>query len=683
MSVDLSQFHDAFFEESFELLESMEQSLLRLGAGEGDGELINTVFRVAHSVKGGAATLGFDIIASLTHSLESLLDALRSQRLAASSAVTELLLKSVDLLREMLRDTRAGKALNAQRIADLQFDVELAVAGATAPAGATAQPARRAAETPNVQGAVRPSAGGQVWCIGFRPSLPLLMHGSDPLRLFAELARLGDLELRADTGALPSLEQLDPESCYLSWSMRLVTDAPRDAVAQVFEWAETDCELSIGPEPPAGAPDPVPAAVRAAAPTPAAVSRTGTDPAVASASGAASESASLRVSTGKIDQLINDVGELVITQSMLVQLVAAVTGAAGDRLRVGLAQLERNVRDLQDAVMRVRMVPVSVVLSRLPRLVRDLAPKLGKRVDLKMTGTETEIDKTLLDMLGDPLVHLVRNAIDHGLETPEARRVAGKADTGTVRIHATQRGGEVVVEVSDDGAGIDAARVLAKARSRRLVSAEATLSDAEVVELIFAPGFSTAEATTEVSGRGVGMDVVRNNIESIGGRVEVSSVAGRGSRFSIHLPLTLAIVDGQMLRLGTETYIIPVPAIVESVRVRPGLVERLVGHGDVMCFRGEYVQLLDLAALLGVRGAAGLAADTGRDLIMVIEAEGRRVGLRIDGLLGQQQVVVRNLESNFCAVDGIAGATILGDGSVALILDAAHFTRRTLLRTAA
>jgi two-component system chemotaxis sensor kinase CheA len=316
-------------------------------------------------------------------------------------------------------------------------------------------------------------------------------------------------------------------------------------------------------------------------------------------------------------------------------------------------------------------------------MVRDLAQKLGKHVQLQMSGSGTEIDKTLLEKLGDPLVHLVRNAIDHGLETPEARQAAGKCAAGTVRIDAIQRGGEVIVTVSDDGAGIDTARILAKARRIGLVSTEATPSDAELLELIFAPGFSTAEAATEVSGRGVGMDVVRNNIESIGGRVEIASVSGQGTCVSIHLPLTLAIVDAQMIRVGVETYIVPVPAIVETVRVRPGLLERLGGQGEVLCFRGQYLPVLSLAELLGARGARAPGAGIERDLVMVIEAEGRRAGLRIDDLLGQQQVVVKSLQHNFRSVDGIAGATILGDGSIALILDVAHFARRTQVRTAA
>jgi two-component system chemotaxis sensor kinase CheA len=672
VSVELSQFHTAFFEESFEALDSMEQSLLRLGAGERDAELVNTVFRVAHSIKGGAAMFGFEAIASLTHSLESLLDLLRSQRLEATTAVTDLLLRSADLLREMLRGAQAGSPPDAQRVADLQFDVELMVAGCAGSVMVAAGPNDATAEAATAQQPAPPTGSEHTWRIGFRPLPSLLLRGNDPLRLFAALRQLGELDTRVETGALPPLEQIDPETCYLSWSLRLTGDAARDAVAQVFDWAEADCDLSIEREPAATA--------AADAPLAAASARTGIESA---ATGAATDSASLRVSASKLDELINDVGELVITQSMLAELAAAVPGAAGDRLRLGITQLERNVRELQHAVMRVRMVPVSAVLSRLPRLVRDLAQKLDKRVDLQMTGTGTEIDKTLLDKLGDPLVHLVRNAIDHGLETPEARRLAGKPDVGTLRIHASQRGGEVVVEVSDDGAGIDTARVLAKARRSGLVAAAATLTDEAVVDLIFAPGFSTAETTTEVSGRGVGMDVVRSNIESLGGRVEVSSIAGRGSRFAIHLPLTLAIIDGQMIRLGAERYIVPVPAIVESVRIVPGLVERLVGQGDVMEFRGEYLPVLGLAELLGARLGPTAVSEVQRGLVMVIEAEGRRVGLRIDAVLGQQQIVVKSLESNFCAVDGIAGATILGDGSIALIVDVAHFTRRLQARSAA
>ncbi len=681
MTIELKQFHDAFFDESFEMLESMEQALLGLGTGVDDMELVNTVFRGAHSIKGGAATLGFEAVASLTHSLESLLDALRSRRIAATPSAADLLLKSVDVLRAMLQDTRTGRATDAQRVADLQFDIELLVARSAEPARtASGETASRALATVAETGAP-PSIEARVWRIDFRPTPSLRQRGGDPLRLFAELSRLGELEPTVDTSVVPELHELDPERCYLGWSLRLATNAPREAILQVFDWAEGDCELSIEPVLPLTPASAMITGERADGPAGASGPTAGPDPPVAPGAGTTPGGASIRVSATRIDELINEVGELVITQSMLIQLAAVFAGPAGDRLRAGLAQLERNVRSLQEAVIRMRMVPVSAVLNRLPRMVRELAQKLGKRVQLQMSGTGTELDKSLLEKLGDPLVHLVRNAIDHGLETPEARRAVGKPAVGTVRIDATQHGSEVVIEVRDDGAGIDTARVLAKARRVGLVAATATPSDAELLGLIFAPGFSTAETATEVSGRGVGLDVVRNNVESIGGRVEVSSVQGRGTCIAIHLPLTLAIVDAQMIEVATETYVVPVSAIVESVRVRPGLLERLVGHGEVMHFRGEYLPVLDLAERLGLRGAR--TTGVGRDLVMVVEAEGHRAGLRVDGLLGQQQVVVKSLQQNFRCVDGISGATILGDGSIALILDVGYFTRRTPVRTAA
>lgn len=680
MSIDLSQFHAAFFDESFEALESMEQALLRLSAGERDMEVVNTIFRVAHSIKGGAAMFGFDAVASLTHSLESLLDAVRARRVAVTSSVVELLLRANDMLREMLRGTQAGTPLEPQRIADMQLDLELMVAGAAAPhPGGAAQAAPDSASTKE---ACQSRAEQPVWRIAFAPGPNMLLRGNEPLRLLAELAGLGEIRCEADSSALPPLATMEPQCCYLTWTVRLVTDAPREAIAQVFEWAEADCQLGIEVESPSevGTSDAI-----GASPVTQAGTLTAGNPAPVEAptSVGRGESVSVRVRASKIDDLVNDVGELVITQSMLVQLAASITGAAGDRLRMGLGQLERNLRQLQDAVMRVRMVPIATVLSRLPRLVRDLSQKLGKRVELRTSGADTEIDKTLLDKLGEALLHLVRNAIDHGLERPEVRRQAGKCETGIVEIRAAQRGAEVIVEVCDDGAGIDTARVLAKARSRGLIAAEANLEGSEAIKLIFEPGFSTAETATEVSGRGVGMDVVRSNIESIGGRVAIDSAVGRGTRLSIHLPLTLAIVDAQMIRVAGETYVVPVSAIVESVRLRSGVVQRLIGCGEVLSFRGQYLPVLGLAELLGARREQIGGDRAERGLVMVVEAEGRRAGLRIDGLLGQQQVVVKSLSRNFRDVEGFSGATILGDGSVALILDVAHFISRARVRTAA
>src|SRR6185437_7356329 len=378
------------------------------------------------------------------------------------------------------------------------------------------------------------------------------------------------------------------------------------------------------------------------------------------------DSGSIRVSVEKIDELMNTVGELVITQAMLSQLGSHFDGPDAEKLRGGLAQLERNIRELQESVMRVRMLPISFVFSRFPRMVRDLAQRLGKQIELKLTGEQTELDKTVLEKIGDPLVHLVRNCLDHGIESPEVRTAAGKPAEGTVHLDASHRGGNIAVEVSDDGSGLDRGRILAKARARGLVGPNDSLTDAEICELIFVPGFSTAEKTTDLSGRGVGMDVVRRNVKELNGKIEVKSEPGRGSRFVITLPLTLAIVDGQSVSVGSETYIVPLLSIVESMQLKATGVTRLSGHAEVVSFRGDYLPIIRLHELFGVEPRSRALHE---GLVVIAEGDGRRVGLFVDDLLGQQQVVIKSLEANYGHIEGVSGATILGDGSVALILD--------------
>ena len=684
MTIDLTQFHEAFYEESFEAIAQMEEALLRLDVGTPDPELINTIFRVAHSIKGGAATFGFGQIASFTHTLETLLDELRGQRMKVTSALSDLLLRSVDVMREMLRAQQGRQTVDAQRVADLQFDLELTVVQKGGGAAAAAPAAARPAPPADVM-------RGTLYQISFRPFLHLLARGNDPLRMFRELRDLGDLQVTVDVSALPDFDEFDPENCYLSWTLRLRTEAARQSIVEVFDWAEGDCELkvtAIEAEPAASAavqqavPQP---SVAAAAPERTAATAHAEDaearPAKSSDPAKGSDASSIRVSTEKIEDLMNSVGELVITQSMLGQFGALLDGALGERLRSGLAQLERNVRELQESVMRVRMVPISFVFSRFPRMVRDLSQRLGKQVEIRMTGGETELDKTVLEKIGDPLVHLVRNSIDHGIESPEQRQASGKDSRGTVHLHAYHRGSSITVEVSDDGGGLKRERILAKARERGLIGADELLSDQEVSNLIFLAGFSTHDQATDVSGRGVGMDVVKRNVDELGGSIEVHSDPGKGSRFTITLPLTLAIVDGQTVAVGDESYIVPLTAIVESLQMRTALVNHVVGHGEVLSFRGEYLPVVRLQKVFQAR--CGQARDPEDGLIMVVEGDGRRVGLCVDELLGQQQVVVKTLEANYGHVDGIAGATILGDGSVALILDVAGLTRSASERLAA
>ena len=770
MTLDLTQFHDAFFEESFEALDSMEAALLKLDVGSPDSELINTIFRVAHSIKGGSATFGFAEIASFTHSLETLLDELRGGRMQATVAISDLLLKSVDVMREMLRAVQHKQPMNSQKVADLQFDLEMvilqkappaadlaavqavltrSVQAAPAPSAANADPAQAApaqgvasaapaqgaqgAATQNAPGAGQAKPAGAVpnsgatgqqtpgrWHILFRPFAEFFTRGNDPLRMLRELGELGSLEITADVSALPSFTDLDAQVCYLSWTIDLDGSVAESAIREVFDWAEGDCDLEIrrvGGEPESAAAAPtVEEILELSAPAPAVEAPVATASAAAIPSGspevaaplpanvtpitsaapakpdapakpepgtgvAAPDSGSIRVSVEKIDELMNTVGELVITQAMLSQLGSQMEGPTADELRAGLAQLERNMRELQESVMRVRMLPISFVFSRFPRMVRDLAQRLGKQIELKMTGEQTELDKTVMEKIGDPLVHLVRNSVDHGIEkSPEARVAVGKSPVGTVHLDACHRGGNIAVEVSDDGGGLDKERILEKARSRGLVGPNDTLTDEQIYELIFMPGFSTAEKTTDVSGRGVGMDVVRRNVKELGGKIEIRSERGKGSRFIITLPLTLAIVDGQSVAVGTETYIVPLISIIESLQLKPSSVSRLSGRGEVFSFRGDYLPIVRLHELFGVEPKAQELHD---GLVVVAEGDGRRVGLFVDDLLGQQQVVIKSLEANYGSVEGVSGATILGDGSVALILDLAGLIRAASMRVAA
>jgi two-component system chemotaxis sensor kinase CheA len=563
------------------------------------------------------------------------------------------------------------------------------------------------------------------WEIVFKPFPELFARGNDPMRMLRELAELGELESLADISALPPFAQMDPQSCYVAWTLQLIANVEESAIRQIFEWAEGDCELQIALN---GAPAAVPAtsvaapastaaaattnpghvngapasldtvpAATATAPTPV-VQSSGTPGQSAPAAlpappkleavprtdapvEKAADSGSIRVSVEKIDELMNTVGELVITQAMLSQLGSKLEGATAEKLRAGLAQLERNMRELQESVMRVRMLPINVVFSRFPRMVRDLAQRLGKQIELKLTGEQTELDKTVLEKIGDPLVHLVRNSIDHGIESPEKRLSAGKSAAGTVHLDACHRGGNIAVEVSDDGGGLDKNRILAKARDRGLVGQNDVLTDEQIYELIFLPGFSTAEKTTDVSGRGVGMDVVRRNIKQLGGKIELRSDLGKGSKTIITLPLTLAIVDGQSVSVGSETYIVPLVSIVESMQLKAENVSRLSGRGEVFSFRGYYLPIVRLYDVFGVEPRTKVL-DEG--LVVVAEGEGhQRIGLFVDDLLGQQQVVIKSLEANYGHVEGVSGATILGDGSVALILDIPGLIRAVSMRAAA
>jgi two-component system chemotaxis sensor kinase CheA len=490
--------------------------------------------------------------------------------------------------------------------------------------------------------------------------------------MLRELSQLGALQVRVDASKLPSLAELEPEHCLLSWHIELRGTTERAAVEQIFEWAESECELDIQPLAPVpvvaiSAPaTAVPAAIAPAAIGPAATVPAASAPRGAMARTASGDSGSIRVSIEKIDELLNSVGELVITQSVLSQLAAAFEGRKADELRNALVQLERHMRSLQESVMRVRMLPISSIFNRFPRMIHDLGQQLGKKVELRMSGEHTELDKTVLEKIGDPLVHLIRNAVDHGIEMPEKRRAAGKVEHGTIELNVYHKGGNVIVEVSDDGGGLNRDRILAKARERGLVAPEEELSEEQVMNLIFAPGFSTAEKLSDVSGRGVGMDVVRRNINEIGGHVQIYSNVEHGSTVRIRLPLTLAILDGQLARVGSEIYIVPIVSIVETIQIKREQLSTITQQAELYRLRDEYIPIVRLHELFDVQAEK---IELLNGLLMIVEADGERVGLFVDELVSQQQVVIKSLETNFRQVTALAGATMLGDGRVALILD--------------
>ncbi|WMJ69088.1 chemotaxis protein CheA [Stenotrophomonas sp. 24(2023)] len=654
MSMDLQRFHATFFEESREGLDAMEAGLLALESGQQDAEIINSVFRAAHSIKGGAGTFGFDAIASLTHVLETLLDELRAGKRALEPAAVDAMLASVDVLRALLREAEHGQPADPAAVAAVKARLEAVLSGQAAP-GAPAAAAAKVDDTP------------EAWQIGFVPAPSLFMSGNDPLRIIRELEHLGALQVAARMERLPGFSQLDPLEAHLAWDLGLVGKVPRSKIEDTFAWVVDDCELDIRPAAP---PSLATQAPPVTAPAPAAGPAAAAPAAPAAAAGNHEAETSIRVSVDKVDALINLVGELVITQAMLKQVSNAIDPVHAERLFAGLDLLERNTRDLQEAVIGVRMLPVDAVFRRFPRLVRDLSTRLGKQVRLRTVGEGTELDKGLIEKIADPLVHLVRNSIDHGLEMPDVRRDAGKDETGTITLAASHQGGHIVIEVSDDGRGLNRDKILAKALERGL-SVPDNPTDAQVWDLIFQPGFSTADAVTDLSGRGVGMDVVRRNIQALGGEVQLESQSGNGTRVLIRLPLTLAILDGMTVAVAGETLILPLAYVLEALQPQAEDIRTMAGDGRVLRVRGEYLPILSLSEYYGY----GERAPGSESLVVVVEGDGQKIALEVDELVGQQQVVVKNIENNYRRIGGVSGATILGDGRVALIVDIGGLVR--------
>lgn len=689
MCIDVTQFHGVFFEESFEGLDIMETGLLSMSQGEIDDDTVNGIFRAAHSIKGGAGTFGFSHISEFTHGLETLLDQIRNGEREATHEVIETLLSAVDTLREMLTAVQNSSDVDEEKVAQVSHALEkildAAVAETEMNVEDTSLPESHESDTTET------NTQQQSWLIHFKPLPHLLQTGNEPIRMFRELAELGELAVTVNDEELPPFTDLDPEICYFSWELTLTGEMDEAQINEVFEWVDGDCELTIErlqeneasdspellqeqkshdkPEVVETISQPMATdidsnAVGAPSKTPI---KTDASPKKKTVSSDAS-TASIRVGTDKVDSLVNLVGELVITQSMLGQIGDNFDVSMLPQLIDGLEQLERNTRELQESIMRIRMLPISFVFNRFPRLVHDMTSKLGKQVELVLTGEQTELDKTVMEKIGDPLVHLVRNSLDHGLETPEKRLAANKSETGVLKLNAYHQGGNIVIEISDDGAGLNEEKILQKAIEKGLVEPNESLSPEKIHELIFLPGFSTADQVSDLSGRGVGMDVVRKNINSLGGAVEVKSESGIGSTFTIRLPLTLAIMDGQIIQVADQRYIIPLISIIESVEVDISKVKKVTGKGELYKIRDEYVPLIRLRNVFNLDGGI---EDLEHGLLVIVDCEDYKIGLFVDELLAQQQVVIKSLETNFRKVKGLAGATILGDGTVALILDIA------------
>lgn len=698
---DLTQFYQVFFEEAAENLDQMEQMLLNLDLTQANDEELNGIFRCAHSIKGGSATFGFTDVAELTHKMESLLDRLRRHEITPIPEMVDALLESADASRSLLARHQAGGAGEAVPTGDLvRRIVDLAAGNRpnAAPATATAAVAAPAPQAPAP--------------IKVATAAPALTNGERLLQL-----KIGPVE---NLEAVDAIKELFRDIPGLGSIEDLACDQPQHRLFQVKTQATNDDLLDlmvfhvskeqvhitdqVGAEPSAAAPmamglaDPDAALMEAdvdhiqpyglfdgapgipdtAVAMPSAAEtdavKTEAPKAAVRANMAQMESTSIRVDVKKVDQLINLAGELVIIQAMLAQNSQTLDPTANQQLLSGLADLDRNTRDLQEAVMSIRMIPMSTVFSRFPRMLRDLANKLGKKINLVTQGEATELDKGLVEKITDPLTHLVRNSLDHGIEMPEDRIKAGKSEQGTLTLSAAHQGGSIVIEVRDDGRGMNREKLIRKARERG-IDAPDTMTDSEVWMLIFAPGFSTAEQVTDVSGRGVGMDVVRKNIAALNGSVEIDSVEGVGMRVSIRLPLTLAIMDGMSVGVGKEVYILPLSSVVESFQVNSADVSTVTQGSQLVKVRDEYMPVIGLEKVFAVPRQPGDKSTS--DIMVVIESDGSRVALLVDELLGQHQVVVKNLESNYRKVPNISGATILGDGTVALILDTSSLVRKS------
>ncbi|WP_374634564.1 chemotaxis protein CheA [Ferrovibrio sp.] len=718
---DLQQFKQTFFQECEELLGDLEGHLMALQHGEGDSNTLNAVFRAIHSIKGGAGAFGFDRLVAFAHIFETVLDLMRDGRLQPEPDSVALVLHCADILSDLVRAAQSDSELPLQH----EEEGRKALIALAATIGVNADPhaaddelaaldaelAAQAASVAPPEPAAEPEAPKAAllkYLVKFAPRDALYQRANEPLILIRELRQLGGFLAKADASTIPPLDQLKPEAAYIRWEFEIETDRGEQAIWDVFEFVTDDCDLEVtclnppaqaavapAAVTPTAAPTAAPAATPAietpkpaaaanpapksppvaapmqqqAAPQQAAPQAAGAAGAGAAGGEAAKAVRSIRVDLDRVDKLVNMVGELVITHAMIAQQTEHLHADQHPELANGLAELSHHIRDLQESVMAMRAQPVKSVFARLPRLVRELATLTNKKIRLEMSGENTEIDKTVIEQLGDPLTHMIRNSADHGIESPEDRMAAGKPAEGLIHVSADQRGGRIVIEISDDGRGINREKVMKKAIEKKLVSADAVLSNEEIDNLIFLPGFSTADQVSNISGRGVGMDVVRQNIQALGGRVHIQSRPGQGSSFILTLPLTLAVLDGMVLKVGVQSYILPLANIVESLRPEGDQINVVANASQLLRIRGEYVPLVYLHRIFKVPGGID---DPTKALVIIVEMEdGSKMGLVVDEIIGQQQVVIKSLEENFDPIRGVGAATILGNGRVSLILDVA------------
>jgi two-component system chemotaxis sensor kinase CheA len=672
--VSLDQFKAGFLTECDELLTDMEAMLVELTPESADKDTLNAIFRCAHSIKGGSGAFGLDAIMQFTHILEALLDAMRDDRVQVTRAGVDALLQAVDILNSMISHAKEDTNPPADLGRDLAVKLENL---------AKSKDDKHEESTPALQNIVKSIEISQhqtKYLINFIAYDSLFLSGNEPLLILRELESFGNSIIKANIEKLPSLENLEPSNCYLTWDIELTTNRSLSAIKEVFEFVEDHCKLSI-------------TEVKEEATNPPAINKTSEEYGIFDlppqnttptnpdnndsnkkdsanqfnrrASDAAASS-TIRVDLDKVDKLVNIVGELVITEAMLKAQMRGLPADQFASLMRGVDDLSHHTRELQEAVMSVRMQPVKSIFSRMPRIVRDLSAQLGKDIVLHTEGENTEVDKTVIEQLGDPLTHMIRNSVDHGIEKPEVRIANGKEAQGNIKLSAMHQGGRIIIEISDDGAGINRAKVLAKAKEKGLFPQDATLSDEECDNIIFMAGFSTADIVSNVSGRGVGMDVVRRNIEALDGTVRVASESGKGSVFTVSLPLTLAILDGMIVRVGSESYVIPITSIIETMRPKKSEIRHVEGNFDVINVRGEFIPIIYLHEIFYIEGAM---LDPSNALVVLVEAGRDKIGLVVDELIGQQQVVIKSLEVNSDPVKGISGATILGDGKVSLILE--------------